>query len=158
MKVASFTVRATMAQSVRWKRAAESEGYASVGSWAALALDAYLKQRLAAGAPVPLAWYHGTVRAVLDDGKVYQLRGWISPPFGLFHGSAAGPIPHGSTQRYALVYTPAGRILGTFRTAAHCKALASDLARVWVRWDGAGAEPPSQDPGAIVARHLREAK
>jgi hypothetical protein len=158
VKVASFTVKATVDQSARWKRAAEAEGYASVGGWASRALDAYLKQRLAAGAPVPLAWYHGNVRAVLDDGKVYQIRGWIAPPFGLFHGSASGPIPHGSTQRYALVYTPAGRILGTFRTAAHCKALASDLARIWVRWDGTGAEPLSQDLAPIVARHLNEAK
>ena len=158
MKVASFTVKATAGQSARWKQAAEAEGYASVGPWASRALDAYLKQRLAAGAPVPLVWYHGTVRVVLEDGQLHQLRGWIAPPFGLFHGSASGPIPHGSTQRYALVYTPTGRILGTFRTVAHCKALASDLARVWVRWDGAGAEPPSQDPGPIVARYREGAK
>ncbi len=45
MKVATFTVRATMQQSIRWKQAAEAEGCASVGSWAALALDAYLKAR-----------------------------------------------------------------------------------------------------------------
>lgn len=158
MKVATFTVHATADQSARWKRAAEAEGYASVGAWASRALDAYLKQRLAAGAPVPLAWCRGSVRAILDDGGTYQLRGWIAPPFGLFRGSAAGPIPHGSTHLYTLAYTPTGRLLGTFRTAAHCKALASDLARVWVRWDGTGSEPPSQDPVPIVARHLSEAK
>lgn len=104
------------------ERAAEAEGYASVGAWASRALDAYLKQRLAAGAPVPLARHHGTVRVLLEDGEVHQIREWIAPPFGLFHGSASGPIPHGSTQRYALVYTPTGRILGTFRTAAHLQS------------------------------------
>lgn len=158
MKVASFTVHATAEQSARWKRGAEAEGFASVGRWASRALDAYLKQRLAAGAPVPLAWARGRVRAVLLDGNAYDLRGWIAPPFGFFHGTAAGPIGHGSTHLYTLAYLPTGRLLGTFRYAAHCKALASDLARVWVRWDGAGAEPPSQDPAPIVARHLSEAK
>jgi hypothetical protein len=147
LKVASFTLHATADQSARWKRAAEAEGYASVGSWASRALDAYLKQRLVAG-----AWSRGTVRAVLQDGPC-DLRGWISPPFGFFRGSAAGPLPWGSGHLYTLSYLPSGRLLGTFRYAAHCKALASDLARVWVRWDGAGAEPASHDPGAIVARH-----
>ncbi len=158
LKTASFTLHATTDQSARWKRAAEAEGYGSVGGWASRALDAYLKQRLAAGAPVPLAWCRGFVRAVLDDGNTYNLRGWIGRPFGYFHGSAAGPIPHGSTHLYTLAYTPTGRLIGTFRTAAHARALASDLARVWVRWDGAGAEPPSQDAAPIVARHLLEAK
>ncbi|HEX2611754.1 MAG TPA: hypothetical protein VHK68_12145 [Gemmatimonadales bacterium] len=154
MKVASFTLHATADQSARWKRAAEAEGYASVGTWASRALDAYLKQRLVAGAPVPLAWSRGTVRAILDDGNTYQLRGWISPPFGFFHGSAAGLIPHGSTHLYTLCYTPTGRLLATFRYAAHCKALASDLARVWVRWDGA---EPSEDPAPLLQRFEREA-
>ena len=45
LKVASFTVRATMAQSIAWKRAAEAEGHASVGTWVAEALDVYLKAR-----------------------------------------------------------------------------------------------------------------
>lgn len=158
MKVASFHVRATQAQSIRWKRAADAEGLASVGNWLARAADAHLELRARAGLPIPLAWCRGSVRAVLEDGNTYTLRGWIAPPFGLFRGSAAGPIPHGSTHLYTLAYTPTGRLLGTFRTAGHCKALASDLARVWVRWDGAGAEPPSQNPGGIVARYLSEAK
>lgn len=157
MKTATFTVHATADQSARWKRAAEAEGYASVGTWAARALDAYLKLRLAAGAPVPLAWARGRVRAVLLDGSTHGLKGWVAPPFGFFRGSAAGRVPSG-TKSFTLCYLPTGRLLGTFRYAAHCKALASDLARVWVRWDGAGAEPPSQDPTPIVARHLRDAK
>lgn len=157
MKVASFTVKATAGQSARWKQAAEAEGYASVGAWASRALDAYLKQRLAAGAPVPLAWAKGTVRAVLLDGETRELSGWIAPPFGIFRGSAVGPGYHGC-RLYTLAYNPTGRLLGTFRYISHCKALASDLARVWVRWDGAGAKPPSQDPGPIVAQHRSEAK
>jgi hypothetical protein len=56
LKVASFTVRATMAQSAAWKRTAEAEGHASVGAWAADALDAYLKVRAQAGKPLPLFW------------------------------------------------------------------------------------------------------
>lgn len=157
MKTATFTVHATADQSARWKRAAEAEGYASVGSWASRALDAYLKQRIAAGAPVPLSWSWGAVRAVLQDGTAREVRGWIAPPFGFYRGSGDGKIRRG-TKVFTLVYTPTGRLLGTFRYASHCKALASDLARTWVRWDGAGAEPPSQDPRPIVARHLSEAK
>lgn len=157
MKVTSFTVKATMDQSARWKRAAEAEGYASVGAWASRALDAYLKQRLAAGAPVPLSWSWGQVKAALQDGTTREIRGWVAPPFGFFRGRAEGKVP-GGTKAFTLVYLPSGRLLGTFRYAAHCKALASDLARVWVRWDGTGAEPPSQDTGPVVARHLRDAK
>lgn len=156
MKVAHFTVKATAGQSARWKRAAEAEGYASVGAWAAPALDAYLKQRLAAGAPVPLAWARGTVRAVLQDGNTHDLLGWIAPPFGFFPGRADSP--RWRCHLFTLVYTPTGRVLATFRTAAHCKALASDLARLWVRWDGTGAEPPSQDPGPTMAQYRSEAK
>ncbi len=156
MKVATFTVRATEAQSVRWKRAAEAEGLASVGNWLARAADAHLELRARAGLPLPLAWAKGRFTALLD-GTPRELRGWVAPPFGLFRGNATGPKAVGA-HLYTLAYTPTGRILATFRYAAHCKALASDLARVWVRWDGAGAEPPSQNPGAILARHLRDAK
>ena len=155
VKVASFTVHATADQSARWKRAADAEGYASVGAWASRALDNYLKQRLAAGAPVPLSWSWGTVRALLQDGAVHEFRGWIAPPFGFYRGKAAGKVP-GGTKAFTLCYTPTGRLLGTFRYASHCKALASDLARLWVRYGG--TEPPSQDPAPIVARHLSEAK
>jgi hypothetical protein len=156
VKVATFTVHATAAQSARWKRAAESEGLASVGNWLARAADAHLELRARAGLPLPLAWAKGRFSALLD-GELREVRGWVAPPFGLFPGSAAGPKAVG-THLYTLCYTPTGRLLGTFRTAGHCKALASDLARVWVRWSGTGAEPPSQDPRPIVARHLSEAK
>jgi hypothetical protein len=157
VKVATFTVRATVAQSARWKRAAESEGLASVGNWLARAADAHLELRARAGLPLPLAWARGRFSVPLD-GVMCEVSGWIAPPFGFFRGSAAGPRPWGSGHLYTLCYLPSGRLLATFRYAAHCKALASDLARVWVRWDGAGAEPPSHDSRPIVARHLSEAK
>jgi hypothetical protein len=156
IKTASFHVRATEAQSVRWKRAADSEGLASVGNWLARAADAHLELRARAGLPLPLAWAKGRFPALLD-GELRELRGWVAPPFGFFRGNATGPKAVGA-QLYTLAYTPTGRLLATFRYAAHCKALASDLARTWVRWDGARAEPPSRDSAPIVARHLSEAK
>jgi hypothetical protein len=156
VKVATFTVHATAAQSARWKRAAESEGLASVGNWLARAADAHMELRARAGLPLPLAWAKGRFSALLD-GELREVRGWVARPFGIFRGTETGLKPVGA-HLYTLTYVPSGRLLGTFRYAAHCKALASDLARVWVRWDGAGAEPPSQDPAPIVARHLSEAK
>ena len=68
-------------------------------------------------------------------------------------GSAAGPLPHGSTHHYTLVYLPCQRIVATFRTARHCKALASELARLWVRW---GGSEPAEDPAPVLDRHRRE--
>ena len=148
MKVASFTVRATLAQSERWKRAADLEGYLSVGAWAAPALDSYLKARLRAGRPLPLAWRHGRFRARLDDGTEPELRGWQAPPFALFRGSAAGPGYPGS-KLYALVYDR--RIVATFRFARQCRELAAELAPILLRSE------PFRDPAAIVERHSREA-
>jgi hypothetical protein len=146
VKVASFTVRATMAQSIRWKRAAEGEGFASVGSWAGRALDAYLEARTRAGRPIPLAWHLGTVRVVLD-GKDVPLKGWQSPPFGIFCGTAHGPGVRGS-KRQTLVYLPAGRIIATLRTHRQCRALAAELAPVFARDEHGGT--------ATVERHVSE--
>ncbi len=154
MKVATFTVRASMPQSVAWRRAAESEGFASVGAWAANALDAYLRLRVKAGIPLPLAWRHGTVRVRLDDGREPELRGWVSPPFGTFHGSGAGPIPCGSTHLHTLVYLPGRRIVATFRNARQCRALAAELAGVWAR---SGGEEGDIRAGPLIDRHQREA-
>lgn len=153
MKVATFTVRATVRQSARWKRAAEAKGHAAVGTWLAEAADAHLDACQRAGKPLPLAWGKGRLRVRLEDGSEPEVRGWIARPFGFFHGTPEGPIPHGSTHHYTLVYLPAFRPLATFRYAAHCRALASDLARTWVRW---GGSEPSEDPAAILDRHRRE--
>jgi hypothetical protein len=153
MKTASFTVHATAEQSARWKRAAEAEGHRAAGSWLAVAADAYLKARARAGAPVPLAWHRGAFRACLEDGSTPTLRGTVSPPFGIYRGTAAGP----RRGPFVLVYLPSARIVATLRHAAQCKALAAELARTWVRWDGTGGrEPPGQDPGPILDRLRRE--
>lgn len=153
MKVASHHVRATQAQSIRWKRAAGAEGFSSVGQWAAQALDAYLEHRSRAGRPLPLAWHLGQFQVRLDDGSEPTLKGWLSRPFGIFHGSPEGPIPHGSTHTYSLVYLPDRRILATFRRAGHCRSLAAELAAAWVRL---GGREPAEDPAPVLDRHVRE--
>ena len=154
MKVATYTVRASQAQAISWNRAAAGEGYASTGAWIAAAVDAYLKVRARAGLPIPLAWRHGRFRVRLEDGAEPEVRGWVAPPFGLYHGSPEGPIPHGSTHCYSLVYLPDRRIVATFRRAGHCQALAAELAGVWAR---TGGETDIR-AGPIVERHQREAK
>lgn len=146
MKVASFTVRATMPQSVRWKQAAEGEGFASVGSWAARALDAYLEHRTRAGRPIPLAWHRGVLRVVLDGLEV-PLRGFISPPFGIYRGTAERPVNMGCG-RFTLLHLPNRRIIATLRTLRQCQALASELAPIFARDEQAGA--------SVVDRHVRE--
>lgn len=155
MKTASFTVKATAEQSVRWKRAADAEGFSSAGGWLAAAADAYLKVRARAGLPVPLSWRRfGRYRVVLMDGREVTLPGRVSPPFGIFRGTAEGPGLEGCG-RHTLVYLPTGRILATLGTERDCKALAAELARVWVRWDGQGQEP-AQDPARLLQRFQRE--
>lgn len=153
LKTASFTVRATERQSLRWKRAADGAGHAAVGSWLAEAADAYLDARHRAGQPVPLSWGKGRFRVVLLDGSEVEVKGWVAPPFGLFLGTAAGPSYPGR-HRYTLAYLPARRLLATLKTARQCQALASDLARLWVRW---GGSEPSEDPAPVLDRHQREA-
>src|SRR4051812_31276307 len=126
-----------MAQSVTWKRAAESEGFASCGAWLARAADAYLRLRVKAGLPLPLVWRRSRFRVVLEDGTDLELPGWISRPFGHFQGSDAGPACAG-THCYTLVYLPARRIVATFRYARQCRELAAELAGVWARRGGGG--------------------
>jgi hypothetical protein len=149
VKVASFTVHADAQQSVRWNRAAEGEGFASTGSWLAAAADAYLKARARAGMPIPLAWRRGRFRVTLE-GREAVVSGQMSLPFGTYHGTPSGPIPHGSTKYHSLVYLPTGRIMATLRSARQCKALAAEIAPALLR-----GELP--DPAPIVQRHVREA-
>jgi hypothetical protein len=134
LKTASFTLHATMAQSIAWKRAAEAEGFASVGGWATLALDAYLKARARAGRPIPLAWRRGRFRVRLDSGETVSLAGHISPPLSKFH---------------TLIFQPDGRLIATVRTYRQAQALASELAPVLLQ-----GELP--DPAPIIDRHQRE--
>ena len=152
MKVATFTVHATAQQSARWKQAAEHEGHRSAGSWLAVAADRYLDALQRAGRPLPLAWGWGRVRVRLEDGTEPELRGWIARPFGIFRGDTKG-LSYQGCHRYTLVYLPAARIVATFRTAAHCRTLASELARVWMRW---GGKEPSEDPAPLLQRFQRE--
>ena len=146
MKVASFTVRATMPQSVRWKQAAEGEGFASVGSWAGRALDAYLEARTRAGHPIPLAWHRGAVRVVLD-GHPVTLPGMVSFPFGVYRGRADGPGIR-ACQRFTLVHLPPRRIVATLRSLRQCYALAAELAPIFARDEHGGT--------ATVERHVSE--
>ena len=146
MKVASFTLRATERQSLAWKRAADAEGFPSVGAWAALALDAYLKTRAKAGQPLPLAWYLGAFRVRLADGHELELQGKVSPPFAFYRGTAQGPDRN---KLRTLVHLPTGAIIATLRSARQCRALASELAPVLLR-----GELPA--PGPIVERHVRD--
>jgi hypothetical protein len=115
VKVASFHVRATEAQSIRWKRAAEAEGYASAGSWLAEAADAYLKVRARAGRPIPLAWRRGRFPVALEDGET-TVRGFTSEPFHAFRGSFSGPMPTGDL--YSLVYRAHRRHVAHLRPSA----------------------------------------
>ena len=144
MKVATFTVRATVHQSARWKQAAEGEGFASIGSWAARALDAYLEARTRAGRPIPLSWHKGAFRVVLDDQEV-NLRGMVSPPFAYYQGNADGPDRH---KPRTLVNLRTGQIIATLRTARQCQALAAELAPIFARDEHGGT--------ATVERHVSE--
>ncbi len=153
MKTAAFTVRATEKQSLRWKRAASAEGHAAVGTWAAEALDKHLDAVARAGRPIPLAWTRfGLFTVRLMDGREIQVTGRTSPPFGILRGTPKGPGAKGC-QRHSLVFIPAARILATMRTEAQCKALASELARLWVRW---GGSEPIEDPRPAIDRAQRE--
>jgi hypothetical protein len=143
VKVASFTVRATVHQSARWKQAAEGEGFASVGSWAGRALDAYLEARRRAGRPIPLSWHKGAFRVVLD-GTEATVRGMVSPPFAYYRGSSHGPDRN---KPRTLVNLRTGRIIATLRTARQCQALAGELAPIFARGE-AGT--------ATVERHVSE--
>jgi hypothetical protein len=148
VKTASFTVRATMPQSIRWKRAAEAESYSSVGSWAASALDAYLEHRSRAGRPLPLAWRLGRFRVALEDGTEPEVRGWIARPFGVFRGDPTGPRCHG-THIHTLIFLPTRQPVATFRYARYCRTLAAELTHAILR-----RELP--DPAPIIDRHQRE--
>jgi hypothetical protein len=145
LKVATFTVRATEKQSVRWKRAAEGEGFASVGSWAGGALDAFLEHRARAGRPIPLAWHLGAFKVRLLDGSEVTVPGRLSPPFAYFRGTAEGPV---AGHRFSLVHLPTGKLIATLRAAGQARSLASELAPIYARDDTAGA--------AVVERHIRE--
>lgn len=149
MKVATYTLRADVHQSARWKQVAEAEGFPSVGAWAASALDAYLRAQARAGRPLPLAWRRGRFPVRLEGGETVQVSGHVSPPFGSFSGTEEGPASYAGRHRHPLVYLPDARIVATLRTYRQCQALASELAPALLR-----GELPESAP--IVKRHARE--
>ena len=138
---------------IAWKRAADSEGFNSCGSWLARAADGYLKLRAKAGLPLPLAWRHGQFRVTLEDGSEPEVRGWIAPPFGYFHGAQDGPIPWGCTKHYSLVYLLRRRLVATFRYAKECRMLGAELAAIYARSDGEG----DTRAGPLIERYEKEA-
>lgn len=153
LKTSSFTVRASMAQSVAWKKAADAEGFPSCGAWLARAADAYLKVRAKAGLPLPLAWHLGLFSVRLEDGAEPEVRGWIARPFGHYSGTDAGPKYHGC-HLHTLVYLPGRRIVATFKYSRECRALAAELAGLWARSDGENGDIRA---GPLIERHEREA-
>ena len=153
MKVASFHVRATMAQSVAWKRASEAHGHASVGTWIAEAVDRYLDALKRAGKPIPLAWNRfGRFKVRFMDGREVEVPGRTSPPFGIYRGNAMGTLGEGA-KRHSLGFIPGARIVATLHSERACKELASDLSRVWTRW---GGSEPTEDPAPLLQRFQRE--
>ena len=152
LKTASFSIRATERQSLRWKRSAELAGHRSVGTWAAEALDKHLDAVARAGRPIPLGWRRRAVFAVQLASGETRIAGSVSVPFAYYRGTDAGADRY--SDFYTLVLTPPGRIIATLRSAAQARALASDLAREWIRH---GGEEPETRAGPIVERHVREA-
>ena len=55
--------------------------------------------------------------------------------------------------RALLAFLPDSRILATLHSFRQCKALASELARLWVRW---GGSEPAEDPAPLLQRFQRE--
>jgi hypothetical protein len=144
MKTASFTVRADARQSARWKQAAEAEGFPSVGAWLAGAADAYLKQRAKAGLPIPLAWRVGVFSVLLSSGERVKIRGKVAPPFAFYGGTETRLYEGRGRRRFTLVYVPSGRVLATLNYTRDCKALAAELARLWIRSDGSEPDQAEQ--------------
>jgi hypothetical protein len=154
LKVATFTVRADVRQSARWKQSAEAEGFQNVGAWLARAADAYMKARAAASLPISLSWRAGVFSMLLAHGETVRVQGKMAPPFAYYEGTEAEVYEGRGRRRYTLLFIPSGRPLATLLHARDCKALAAELARSWVRWDGQSREPPGEDQGQVLSRLL----
>jgi hypothetical protein len=81
------------------------------------------------------------------DGREVHLRGVVSPPFGVFRGTSHGPDRN---KLRTLVHLQSGRITATLKSSRQCRALAAELAPVFLR-----SELPDSAP--IVERHCQEA-
>ena len=146
MKVAHFTVRATAAQSARWKQCAAADGHGSVGAWLETVADAYIRTRARQGLPMPLGWYLGGFRVLLADGREVEVWGKVSPPFGCYVWTEEGP--DGRDKAWTLVHLPSRHIIATLRHSRAAKALAAELAPIWLR--------DRELAAATVERHERE--
>ena len=153
MKTASFHVRATTEQAALWNRAAQAEGHRSAGTWLAAAADSYLKVRARAGLPLPLAWRKGRLSVALSTGEAVEVWGKVAPPFGYYPGTDARLYPGFGKRYFTLLYMPSAKLIATFQYTGQCKALASELARLWVRW---GGSEPTEDPAPLLQRFQRE--
>lgn len=60
-----------------------------------------------------------------------QVSGLVSLPFSYDRGNDARADRYNDF--FTLVFIPQGRIIATLRSAAQCRNLAAELARVWVR-------------------------
>ena len=153
LKIAHFTVSASMEQSARWKQAAEMAGHVSIAVWLAEAADRHMQPQPRAGSPVALSpspvalnWRRGgRFPVVLEGGEETEVTGAVSPPFGIYYGRSGGPVDVGY-KSYTLVYLPERRILATFRYSDKARALASELAPTLLH----GLPPP--DPGGVLDR------
>ena len=92
-----------------------------------------------------------------NDGVIEEFRANDGKVGGYFAGAPMILIHHvgakSGTERVSpLVYLPDGRLLATLRSLKECKALASELARAWIRWGG--KEPPGK-PAEDAIKMLR---
>ena len=163
MKTASFTVRADMQQSIRWKRAADAAGYTSAGAWLADAADAFLRHQARAGLPIPLAWRKGRFRVILMDGAEVEVRGMLSPPFGYYLGTSEGPGYVGC-KRNTLTHLPSKTPLVSLRRNLDCREIARQLSALpGMNWSDS---EPERDAGeaseeaakAILLKAHRESR
>ncbi len=121
LKTASLTVYPTADQLAEWKWAAREEGFRSVLTWMAFAVDAYVNAR--AGEPLPLVWRRGPVKVDLPDGSTVDTRGWEAEPYAIFRGDGSGPAILGR-KTFSLLYLPNRQILVTFHSLKHCQEMA----------------------------------
>jgi hypothetical protein len=133
--IRTMTLKATDFQVGRWDRTAKAKQMAR-GAFIALAADT---------ADTYVLFIEG-----LEDGEPVLVRGYLSPPFGVFYGTPAGVPSYLGAHRFTLVYLPSSRVLAAVRTYREAQALAAELARLWYRGDGS---EPAGNP-APVLQHL----
>lgn len=145
-KTTSFTVLADSEQAERWAAAAHIQGHESVSAWLADTADAYMREVTKAGNPLPLSWYGGRFRVLIEPTSAkepysIEVKGRTSGPFGVFRGSLQGLDPLGAS--FSLVHIPTRRIIGTFPRQKDCTMLAAELMPLRINWE----EP---DPEKVI--------